>query len=444
MRRITRPWRIGIKRIIPRGLMARALLIVVTPLILAQVLSAWVFYERHWDQVSKRLALGLAGDMVVIVDALTELADPAARDWVLKEAGRRFEVSVSLEAGSLPREVRSRQTHLEGELRRALLARGLQAPFLVDTLSQPDSIIVSVGLPEGMLRLTAKRDRLISATTSLFVLWLAGSSFVLLGVASLFLRSQVRPVRRLARAADAFGKGRDVPDFKPEGAREVRQAAQAFIAMRNRLQRQIGQRTAMLAGVSHDMRTPLTRMKLQLEMMDEDERVAGLKDDVSEMEEMLSAYLQFARGEGTEKPERTDLAEILQEAVRRARRKGGDIDLVIEDDLTLPLRPNAVHRCITNLIENAQRYARHVAVAARRLSGAVEVTIDDDGPGIAADQREAVFRPFYRVEGSRNPVTGGIGLGLTIARDVARSHGGDIALDEAPQGGLRVRLWLPL
>jgi two-component system osmolarity sensor histidine kinase EnvZ len=432
------------KRLIPRGLMGRALLIAVTPLILMQILSAWVFYESHWNQVSKRLALGLAGDIVVLVDAVTELEDAAARDWVLREAAKRFEIGATLDATSsaLPR--RQSQTHIEGELRRALLAKGLTRPFRVDAEEVRGRVMVFVHLPEGILAITAPRARLFSATTYIFVIWTIGMSLVLLGVATLFMRNQVRPVRRLARAAEAFGKGRDVPDFKPEGAREVRQAALAFIAMRNRIQRQINQRTAMLAGVSHDLRTPLTRMKLQLELMEEDEGVAALKDDISDMEDMLNGYLQFARGEGTEKPELCDLGELLDEAVRRARRKGGDIDLQAEGDLTLPLRPNAVLRCVTNLIENAQRYAGHVAVSARRLASMVEVMIDDDGPGIPPDQREQVFRPFFRVDGSRNPVTGGVGLGLTIARDVARSHGGDIVLDKAPLGGLRVRLWLPV
>jgi two-component system osmolarity sensor histidine kinase EnvZ len=433
-----------VKRIIPRGLMGRSLLIVVTPLILMQILSAWVFYQSHWDKVSKRLSLGLAGEMMAIVDSLSQLTDAHARNWLLHEAAHHFDIGATLEPGAHLRPGRDYQTQVEGELRRALLYKGLTKPYRIDAESVPDTVIVDVLLPEGVLHLTAPLDRLFSATTYIFVIFTVGMSLVLLGVATLFMRDQVRPVRRLARAAEAFGKGRDVTEFKIEGAREVRQAAMAFIAMRNRIQRQINQRTAMLAGVSHDLRTPLTRMKLQLEMMPEDEGVASLKDDVADMEQMLHGYLQFARGEGTEKPEPCDLGEVLEEAVRRARRKGGDIELAAEGDLTLPLRPSAVLRCVTNLLENAQRYARHVAVRARRLAGAVEVTIDDDGPGIPREQREDVFRPFFRVERSRNRVTGGVGLGLTIARDVARSHGGDIVLDDAPAGGLRVRLWLPL
>lgn len=433
-----------VKRLIPRGLMGRALLIVVTPLILMQVLSSWFFLESHWDKISKRLSLGVAGDVMIIADGLHDLPDASSRDWLLEQAGRVLDIDVTMKPGAILPRVPGGENQIEGELRRALLAKGLTKPVRVVESGSTDSIMVYVQLPEGVLELVTPRARLFSWTTYLFVLWTVGMSLILLGLATMFMRSQVRPVRRLARAADAFGKGRDVPDFRPEGAREVRLAALAFLAMRNRIQRQIAQRTAMLAGVSHDLRTPLTRMKLELEMMPKDAGIEDLKSDVADMERMLEGYLAFARGEGGEKSEASDLGELLEEAVRRARRKGGTIDLTTEGELTLPLKPDAVLRCLVNLLDNAQRYARRIAVRGKRRTAAVEVTIDDDGPGIPPDKREDVFRPFFRLEGSRNPVTGGVGLGLTIARDVARSHGGDILLEDAPSGGLRVRLWFPI
>ena len=267
---------------------------------------------------------------------------------------------------------------------------------------------------------------------------------ILFGVATVFMRNQVKPIRRLALAADSFGKGRDVPLFKPEGAKEVRQAASAFLAMRERMVRQISQRTEMLAGVSHDLRTPLTRMKLQLALLGDAEGVDELKEDVAEMEYMLDGYLAFARGEGTETPRSEDLATILGGVVAQARRKGGMVELHTDGNLTVPLRPDAFKRSMTNLIDNAMRYGDHVSVHAGRLGEAIEITIDDDGPGIPEDKREEVFKPFYRLEGSRNPSTGGVGLGLTLARDAIRGHGGDISLGDSPDGGLRVRLRLPL
>jgi two-component system osmolarity sensor histidine kinase EnvZ len=272
---------------------------------------------------------------------------------------------------------------------------------------------------------------------------MVGTSLLLLGIATQFTRNQVRAVKRLAVAADAFGKGRPVPDFKPEGASEVRQAGAAFALMRDRLKSQVDQRTEMLAGVSHDLRTPLTRMKLQLAMM-RGEGIVDLTEDVGDMERMIEGYLAFARGEGTEVSRPADLAALVDEAVLRLRRDGGQIEVDCEGDLTLPLKTQAMSRCLANLIGNAVRYAGKVRVAARRRDDMAEVVVDDDGPGIPAEFRELVFKPFYRIEGSRNPKTGGVGLGLTIARDVARGHGGNILLEESPMKGLRVRLLLPL
>ena len=267
---------------------------------------------------------------------------------------------------------------------------------------------------------------------------------ILFGVAVIFMRNQVRPIRRLAAAADEFGKGRDAPRFKPEGATEVRQAASAFISMRDRIQAQITQRTKMLAGVSHDLRTPLTRMKLQLEMAEKPDDMEDLKRDIAEMEHMLEGYLAFARGEGDEQPRSTNISSMLSDVVESAKRKGAEVDLHTEGDIILPVRPNAFKRCIINLVDNADRYATHVSVRAGKRGEAIEVTIDDDGPGIPKDKFEDVFKPFFRLDESRNQVTGGVGLGLTIARDVVRGHGGEISLDVSPLGGLRARLTLPI
>lgn len=433
-----------LKRLMPRGLLARALLIAVLPLILMQVLSAYLFYNSHWDQVSKQLSLGLAGDIAILIDALSAMPDPASREWLFNEAENQMEVTARLEPdGILPNEP-GRQTALEGELRRALLRKQITKPVRIDEQMRKDRVVVLVQLADGVLRLEVPRTRLFSWTIYAFVLWTLGTTLILLGVSTIFMRNQIRPVRRLARVADAFGKGREVANFKPQGAREIKLVAVAFLAMKNRIQRQIAQRTAMLAGVSHDLRTPLTRMKLQLALMPEDEAVTALREDIHDMERMLGGYLAFARGEGREKPKPRDLTVLLSEVVSRARRGGGMVELETEGDLRIPLRPNAIRRSFTNLIENALRFANRVTVRACRRGGAIEVLIDDDGPGIPVDQREEVFKPFFRLEASRNPATGGVGLGLTIARDVVRSHGGDIVLNEAPAGGLQVRVRLPL
>ena len=435
-----------VRRFLPRSLLGRAVLIIITPLILLQVISTWVFYDRHYDTITKRLAQGLAGDVAAVIALLEQDPGLQHRREVFQLARSTMQLQLSLtEAVELPMLTRpgSVRSVVEARLEDALRER-LGRRFAIDTRSIRERVEILVQLPQGVLRVLVTSERLFSSTTYIFISWTIGSSILLFGIAVVFMRNQVKPIRRLAHAADSFGKGREVRDFKPEGATEVRQAAVAFISMRDRIKRQIQQRTEMLAGVSHDLRTPLTRMKLQLEMLQEVPDAKYLQADVSEMEHMVEGYLAFARGEGQETPAPTDLGRLLRDVVTQLTRDGRALDLHVEQDLTLPLRREGMRRCLTNLIANAQRHGQHVAVRAGRRKSLVEVTIDDDGPGIPPESYEDVFKPFFRLEQSRNPATGGIGLGLTIARDVARSHGGDVALEAAPGGGLRARIWLPV
>lgn len=433
-----------IKRFLPRSLLGRSLLIIVTPLVLLQVVAAVIFFEAHWNKISLRLARGLAGDIAAIVDLMRQYPGPEHRRWIFNLAADHMGIVASMRDDEiLPNTQPVARNRIERMLIRAT-REGVAKPFQIDTRSLPRRVVVEIQLSDGVLRVVTLRKRLFSSTTYVFVLWMVGTSMILFAVATVFMRNQVKPVRRLAAAADDFGKGRDVPRFKPEGATEVRQAAAAFLAMRQRITRQISQRTEMLAGVSHDLRTPLTRMKLQLALLGEAEVAAELEEDIAEMEHMLEGYLAFARGEGAETTAPGNLTELLDEVVAQARRKGGVIDLHTEGEIVVPFRPHALKRCLSNLIDNAIRFAGHVSARAGRRGDAIEVIIDDDGPGIPEDQREEVFKPFFRLESSRNPVTGGVGLGLTIARDVIRGHGGDIELSDAPGGGLRVRLRLPL
>ncbi|MDH5188249.1 MAG: ATP-binding protein, partial [Rhodospirillaceae bacterium] len=320
----------------------------------------------------------------------------------------------------------------------------LRKPFNTDSASNDNYVAVEIQLSEGVLHVIVPNKRLFSTTTYVFVMWMVGTSLLLFGVAIIFMKNQVRPIIRLAAAADAFGKGRDSKKFKPEGALEVRRASSAFISMRNRLKRQMQQRTDMLSGVSHDLRTPITRMKLQLAMMGNSAGIDELKSDVSDMEHMLDEYLAFARGEGSEKQVAANMNEMLEEIVNKVRRKGAKVDLHCEGKINTTVRKSALMRALTNLIENATRYGEHVTVRVAQRENTIEIVIDDDGPGIPEEQREEVFRPFYRLDGSRNPETGGVGLGMTIARDGVRSHGGEIELANAPSGGLRVNISLPL
>ena len=438
-----------LKRILPRTLLGRSLLIIVLPLVLMQVISTWVFYDRHYDTITKRLAQGLAGDIATVIQVMIRNPGEVERLQVFHLAQRsmRLDLTFTQDARLPDRTPTGSLNIFTSVLDRKLvlaLTEYVGRPFLIDTRSLEDQVEIQVQLADGVLRAMVPRERLFSSTTYLFIMWMVGSSVVLFGVAVMFMRNQVKPIRRLAHAADSFGKGHDVADFKPEGASEVRQAAAAFIQMRDRIKRQINQRTEFLAGVSHDLRTPLTRMKLQLAMLHDTPETANLESDVAEMEHMVEGYLAFARGEGSEQPRPTEISALLHGVVARMKRDGGVIDLHVEEEMTLALQPETMRRCLTNLIANARRYGEHVSVGAGRRGRTVEITVDDDGPGIPPEFREEVFKPFYRLEGSRNPETGGVGLGLTIARDVARNHGGDVALEDAPGGGLRARLWLPV
>lgn len=439
-----------IKRVLPRSLLGRSVLIIVTPLILTQVIATWIFYERHYDNITKRLSESLAGSIAVILQVMGDDPEAARLSGELERTTHMLwleDVTWDVGARFPPGPAPEPRTLLDRKLTIALEQR-LRHPFRIDTRSLDRRVRIDIQLPDRVVHVLVARKRLFSSTTYIFIIWMVAASIILFGVATVFMRNQVKPIRRLAHAAESFGKGRDVPRFKPEGAREVRQAATAFLRMRERIQRNIAQRTEMLAGVSHDLRTPLTRMKLQLAMMGEWPEAQSLTSDVDDMQRMVEGYLAFARGEGTEQPTRTDLAALLREVCEQMDRDDRPVDLHVEEALVLDLKPESIKRTLTNLIGNAQRHGRQVMVSAGRRGTGVEVTVDDDGPGIPAEMREEVFKPFFRLDQSRNPATGGTGLGLSIARDVARSHGGDVTLEDAPGdapgGGLRARLRLPL
>jgi two-component system osmolarity sensor histidine kinase EnvZ len=430
----------------PRGLFGRSLLIVVIPLVLLQAVSAYIFYTRHWQDVGRRLALGFAGDVGLVIDAIEQSDNIVDRNWMIRRARTRLAIEATFqENAALP----AGPPHalfgpVDWTLAR-VLPEQIRYPFQFDSRSDPERVVVAIQLPDGLLRVVVPRKRLFSSTTYIFILWMMGTSLVLVAIAIYFLRRQVGPMRRLAHAAESFGKGIQVIDFKPQGASEVRQAARAFLIMRERIQRQISQRTEMLAGVSHDLRTPLTRMKLQLAMAPDAELAATLKTDVADMERMVEGYLAFARGEGSEQPVDTDLGALLDEIVDGARRHGAAI--MIDGDangLHLTLRRDAIKRALTNLTDNAARHGEQVRLSIARTSDMIEIAIEDDGPGIPEAQRDSVFKPFFRLDSSRNPNTGGVGLGLTMARDVVRNHGGDLVLGESAMGGLRASARLPL
>lgn len=430
-----------VKRLLPRGLLGRSLLIVLVPLVALQAVAFTFFYGSHLDLVSRRLAGAVAGEIAQTIELLQRY--PSDEADVLRSAFVQFELPMRLTPGATlpPNRHVNQPGPMDDDLAAALQMK-IGRPYVMDWSSDPRAVLVRVQLPDGVLEVEAPRKRLYASTIYLFVLWVVGTALVLFGIAALFLRNQVRAIRRLAAAAEAFGMGRDQGPIRPEGATEVRQAATAFNRMQARIVRFLQQRTEMLAGVSHDLRTPLTRLRLALAMLPSDPRlqgdVADMTADVEEMERMIAGYLSFARGEGTEQAQAVDVSAMLADVAVGARRAGADVSVDASGPLLVNLRPDAARRAMTNLVDNARRYGRHVRLAAAADERSVQVTVDDDGPGIAPTRREAVFRPF------ESGPDGGTGLGLTIARDIVRAHGGEIFLEESPMGGLRARMRLPV
>jgi two-component system osmolarity sensor histidine kinase EnvZ len=432
------------KRVLPRSLLGRSLLMILLPLIILEGVALQIFYGSHIDLVARRMSGAVAGELAFTIDLMERDRQPEDSDWILEQARNNFGLDITILPGERLATTKSVNVlgPMDDELK-AALTETLHLPFYMDWTSEPTSVLLEIQVPRGVLQVQVPRKRLYVNTFYLFVLWMVGSALLVFTIAALFMRNQVRAIRRLAGAAEAFGMGRDTGLIKPEGAREVRQAATAFNRMQDRIRRFLVQRTEMLAGVSHDLRTPLTRMRLALAMLPQRpelrEDIAEMTADVAEMERMISVYLAFARGEGAEQIEPVDLSALLEDVAARARRSGADIATQVPPELTLPLRADATRRAITNLVDNARRHARRVVLAAAALGvRSIQVTVDDDGPGIPPDKRESVFRPF------ESGASDGTGLGLTIARDIVRAHGGDIVLEESPMGGLRARISLPV
>jgi two-component system osmolarity sensor histidine kinase EnvZ len=435
-----------LRRVAPRGLLGRSILIIVLPVLLTQALMTWYFFDRHWDFISRRLASVTAGEIAMLIDTQESNRSDVSWEELAPDAARDLRLEITFLPGETLPDVQPRSafSFLDDTLHRELGQR-LGRPFWFDITSRPEDVEIRVLVDGGVLQVLARQDRVFVTNGHIFLAYLILSGTLLLAVAFLFLRNQVRPISRLATAAENFGKGIDQPEFKPAGAREVRRAALAFIQMRDRIYRHIHQRTEMLAGVSHDLRTPLTRMKLELALMDaEDASVEALKSDVEEMGRMLEEYLEFARGQRSESASPTNISELLDHVAADMVRQGLKVELDADRDLSATVRAQAIRRAITNLLDNAATYGAHVRMTARAMGPQIEITVDDDGPGIPPHLREEAFRPFRRLDEARNQDAGGsVGLGLSIARDIARAHGGDITLSDSPMGGLRARLVLP-
>ncbi len=435
----------SIKRFLPRGLFGRSLIIIVAPIVLLQAIIAYVFFERDLDTTTRRLARDVAADMALLV-AIEDNHTGAERIRLRALAARQLDYRIRFIPGHDLSRAHGPPTSTIDVALDDILEQRIGADRDFQTARTGNDFEISVDVHDGVLAVLVPRDRITVSKPDIFILWMVGSALLLMGIAILFLRNQVRPIERLARAAESFGKGRAVPDFKPYGATEVRRAAQAFITMRERIERHVSQRTEMLAGVSHDIKTPLTRLKLALALLPEDADTSSMREDIAEMEHMLDEYLAFARGEGGEDIALTDLSELVRdaaEAAARARQKGG-VSVATPEHVPVSVKRAGLRRVLINLIDNALKYGGRVAVTLSRNAGLVEIAVEDDGPGIPEARREEAFRPFHRLDEGRNLQNGGSGLGLAIARDIARAHGGDIVLDQSPMGGLKATIRIPV
>lgn len=435
-----------LKNYMPTGLYSRSLLIIITPVVVVQIVAGFVFLERHWNSVTLKLSHALVGDLSMLVDMRMRYSGTDEND-LIRLADENYKVSIAFLPGeTLPEQLPTPFFQLLDRSLENEINRQIERPHWIDSVSQEDYVDIRIQLPGEVFRALVQREKVYATNSHIFIVWMSGTSLLLLTVSIIFLRNQIRPIENLAEAAEKFGVGQPVTDFKPVGASEVRRAASAFMNMRDRIQAHIEQRTTMLAGVSHDLRTPLTRLKLQLAMLKRTPEVEELESDVMEMENMLEDYLSFAKGYQGERVSQINLKPFLEEIASGAKLRKPDVRiyLVAADNLHILVKPRAFRRCVTNLVNNACNHASEVTVTTHQDQGNIVVSVSDNGPGIPEENREIVFRPFFRLDDARNMQMGGTGLGLAIARDIARGHGGDIVLSESVEKGLRADITLPL
>jgi two-component system, OmpR family, osmolarity sensor histidine kinase EnvZ len=436
---------------LPHGLYRRAMLILVVPVLLMQLVMAYAILDRYWDNVTRVLSHSLSRDIGVVLDTYEKSNKSAAAVTQMKASAEdQFELKVDVITGAaLPAQKEPAFYQLFDTKMQRYLARETTRPFWINSAADDDQVEIQVQAePNQIFSFKTSANRAWASGTPWLLTMLLGSTAALLSIAALFLRNQIRPILELAKAAQDFGLGRDIKGFRPRGATEVRSAGLAFMDMRRRIGRHVEQRTAMLAGVSHDLRTILTRFKLELAVLGDNPKVHPLKEDVDEMQRMLEDYMAFVKGDGDEQVVSVSVPEVVATTIEAVERDRPDSDTVIKVG-TLPsenvlLKPNAFRRLLANLIGNAARYGTRVSVAGEIKDDRLWIYVDDNGPGIPPAEREHAFRPFVRLDNARNLDETGTGLGLAIALDIAHAHGGDIMLDDSAMGGLRAAVKLPI
>ena len=428
------------KKIIPSSLLGRSLIIVFIPIITLVTLTTLIFYQTSWNIISKRLTQSVVAD----INAIVKLIDQDLQLTAIKLAKEDFKMNVELKENSNLNDIifYEQRGILSKRLKQALSE--INIPFSYDLSNLDKGAIISLQINTDLLQITVDKDRLYSESAFVFLIWMFFASLILLFLAYFFMKGQMRPLKRLAIIAETFGRGLDAPELKGSGSLEIRQTTNAFNLMQNRIKRFLKQRTEMLAGVSHDLRTPLTRMKLQLSLMKDDNAKKELEHDINEMTAMLNSYVSFVRGEATEKIEDTNINELLEIICKSNTSENFKIKYNFEKNIKTLCRPIQIKRALQNILDNAKRYANKIEIDLGTTNNELYIAVSDNGPGIPEKNFEDVFKPFFTLDPSRNKLKGESGLGLTITRDIIRSHGGEIKLLKSEMNGLKIILYLPL
>jgi two-component system osmolarity sensor histidine kinase EnvZ len=429
-----------IKKLLPKRLFYRSLLIVAVPIIGLQLTISIVFFDSLWIKTNKGMTNSVVSEIFTFTEAYKNEKD-YNKQKLTDLYYQNFRLSINyLENEKLSKNVSERwYSPMDRTLRREL--KNKFKYYWFDTLSYKETVDLKIKYQDGILQFLIPKDRITNSSARLFGLWITLPAFLLIFIAIIFLKNQTRPIISLARASEKFGRGEDVEEFRPSGALEIRQAGYEFDKMRKRITRHLNQRSEMLSGISHDLRTPLTRIKLQLAFIKDKEISKKLSNDVTEMEKMLNEYLQFASSSSAEKTETFDLSDLLESTVIKYERK--EITTDIPERVFLDGRKNLIERCFNNLIDNSIKYSTSILISLKKSANGIIIIIDDDGPGIPENERENVLKPFYKIDKSRSDSKSSVGLGLSIASDIIRSHGGNISLERSPTNGLRVTIFLP-
>ena len=431
-----------IKNILPKSLFYRSLIIVATPIILLQIIITIVFFDSLWIKANKGMTHSLVGEIQTLYDVYKN-PDMGQKQTIINLYNKNFDFFIEFKKNEIiPKTVKERwYSPMDRSLRRELKSV-FGSSYWFDTTTFKKLVELKIKYNDGVLQVKFPKNRIAPSSARIFALWITLPGLLLITIAIIFLKNQTRPIINLARAAEKFGKGEFIKEFRPSGAKEIRQAAYEFNRMRKRISVHLNQRSEMLSGISHDLRTPLTRLKLQLAMLKQQDLAKKMSDDIEEMERMLNEYLEFSRHQKSEETEVVNLNNLIKEIVKKY-----DLEKItarLEENLEINIRLNAVKRCLINLIDNSLAYGKKVEIFTKKTANDLVIFVDDDGPGIPENEYKNVMKPFYRIDKSRGQNKSGVGLGLSIANDIIRSHGGNISLEKSPFNGLRVKISLPL